>query len=227
MLNTSLFALALPSLLIVPAMGLLSRRKGESPFGCELKRKSLHIAVGFTALSFPLFLTGVWSILSAVALVLAWMAAVRSVPVLKRRFGRVLHDADRESYGEVYFGLAIACLLMLPQPSPAHYAAPLLILTLADSAAAIAGRMWPIGPLRGLTSGKTFSGCAAFAVTAFLITFALLTWLTPVDGTRVVAVSFITAIVCAYTEVVSPRGFDNLTVPAIAWLVLFTTIGGT
>ena len=225
-MNASLFALALPSLLIVPAMGLLSRIKSESPIGCELKRKSLHIAVGFTALAFPLFLTSVWMVLSAITIVLCWMAAVRIVPALRKRFGCVLHDADRESFGEVYFGFAIACLLMLPQPGLVHYAAPILILTLADSAAAIAGRAWPVGPLRGLTSGKTMSGCIAFALTAFIVTFALLTWFAPVDSTRIIAVSLITAIVSAYTEAISPRGFDNLTVPAIAWLVLYTTIGG-
>jgi phytol kinase len=207
-------------------MGLLSRVKSKSPLGNELKRKSLHIGVGLTALSFPIFLTDVWMVLGAVALVLTWMAAVRLLPPLQRRFGRVLHDTGRKSFGEVYFGFAIACLLLLPQPNPAHYAIPLLILTFADSAAAIVGGVWPVGRLRGLTSGKTFLGCLVFAITAFVITFALLNLFTAMGTARVVAVSLITATLSAYTEAVSPRGFDNLTVPGIAWLVLYSTIGG-
>ena len=115
---------------------------------------------------------------------------------------------------------------MLPQPTPALYAAPLLILTIADAVAAIAGRCWPMGRLRGPANGKTLTGSIAFAVTAFVVTAGLLAWFGPASGPRVIAISFITAALTAYAEAFSPRGFDNLTVPAVAWLVIFTTTAG-
>jgi phytol kinase len=226
MMDNPLLALAIPSLLVVPAMGLLSRISAKSPFATEVRRKALHVAVGLAALSFPLFLTTPAMVLTAVAAVLAWMVAVRLVPVLRIRFGCVLHDARRKSYGDIYFALAIACLLMLPRPTPALYAVPLLILTVADAAAAIAGRRWPRGELHGRACGKTLTGCVVFGVTAFLVTAGLLTWFGPVTGPRVIAISFVTAALTSYTEAFSPRGFDNLTVPAVAWLVIFTTTAG-
>ena len=225
-MDNPLLALAIPSLLVVPAMGLLSRINAESAVAAEIRRKALHVGVGLAALSFPLFLTSPAMVLAAVAAVLTWMLAVRFVPVLRNRFGCVLHETGRRSYGEIYFAFAIACLLMLPQPTPAHYAAPLLILTVADAAAAIAGRRWPIGRLRGPANGKTLMGCIAFAVTAFLVTAGLLAWFGTITGPRVVAISVVTAALTSYAEAFSPRGFDNLTVPAIAWLVIFTTTAG-
>ena len=153
-----LLAPMIPSLLVIPAMGLLSRINTNSPVAAEIRRKTLHMSVGLGALCFPLFLTTPAMVLTAVAAVLAWMLAVRLVPALRACLGCVLHDTDRTSYGEIYFAFAIACLLMLPQPTPVHYAAPLLILTIADAVAAITGRQWPRGKLRGPARGKTITG---------------------------------------------------------------------
>ena len=111
-MENSLLALALPPLLIVPAMGLLSRTRGHDSIGCELRRKALHVCVGLSSLVLPLLLTQTWTILAAFALVAGWFVAVRSMSCLQQRFGRVLHDAGRESWGEMYFAVALAGLLL-------------------------------------------------------------------------------------------------------------------
>ena len=81
----------------------------------ELKRKALHIGVGLTALSFPLFLNDTWTTVAACGLAVVWLLAVRYVPVLRRHFGSVLHGVRRRSLGEIYFAVSIACLLLLTQ----------------------------------------------------------------------------------------------------------------
>ena len=70
MMDNPFLAFAIPSLLVVPAMGLLSRISADSPFATEVRRKALHVAVGLAALSFPLFLTTPAMVLTAVAAVL-------------------------------------------------------------------------------------------------------------------------------------------------------------
>jgi phytol kinase len=225
-MDNPLLALFIPSLLIVPAMGLLSGIESHSAVTSELRRKALHLGVGLTALSFPLFLTNVWLVVSALGIVFSWMLAVRKIPALSRRFGCVLHGAGRKSHGELYFSVAIAGLLLLPQSNPALYVVPVMILAIADAAAAVVGRAWPIGHLGGLARGKTASGAAAFAISALLITSLALAYFTPLSPLMILLIGVFVSALTTYTEAVSSHGVDNFAVPAIAWLALYSTIGG-
>ena len=220
MMDNPLFALLAPSLLLVPAMGVLSRLGGGSPVRQEIRRKSLHVLGGLVALSFPLFLTSGWMIVLALGLVLLWMLAVRTIPVLKVRFGCVLHDAGRVSRGELYFALAIAGLLLLADTNPVLFVVPVLILSVADAAAAIVGRGWPRGRFRISGADKTVAGSLAFFVAAFAITATALWWSSPLAPLSIYSLSMVVATTCTAAEAVSTAGTDNLTVPGTAWLVL-------
>ena len=94
---SSLFLVALPTLLLFAVMGVLSPNGSSRIVAQELKRKTLHISVGLTALSFPLFLSAPWMIITAVGLVVTWFIGVRRIPAFRRHFGAVLHDINRES----------------------------------------------------------------------------------------------------------------------------------
>ena len=226
MMDNPVFALLVPSLLLVPAMGLLSRLEGGSPVRQEVRRKALHVLGGLVALSFPLFLTSGWMVFLALGLVLSWMLAARTIPVLKHRFGCVLHDAGRDSRGELYFALAIAGLLLLTNSNPILYVVPVLLLSLADAAAAIVGRGWPRGRLPIAGGDKTVSGSLAFFVAAFAITTTSLWWFSPLGPLPVFAVSMVVATTSTVAEAVSTGGTDNLSVPATAWLVLNCALSG-
>jgi phytol kinase len=225
-MDNPIFALVLPSLLIVPAMGLLSSVRSHSPIGQEIRRKALHLSIGLAALSFPYLLAEPWMVIAASLLVISWMLAVRMIPALNRRFGCVLHDAGRVSHGELYFAVAVAALLLLPHANPVLYVIPLLVLTIADAAAAVVGRAWPVGELGGLARGKTLSGSAAFVASAFLISFLFLDFYTSLATLQILSIAFRIAALTCIAEAISSRGLDNLFVPAIAWLVLYSTIGG-
>ena len=135
-MNSSLMALILPPLMLVPAMGLLSRIRSKHGLAQEWRRKTLHIGVGMVALTSPFYLSEAWMVLGALGLSVLWMVGVRRVPSLAQRFGCVLHDVERTSYGELYYALAIAGLLLATFEEPLLYIIPLSILALADAAAA-------------------------------------------------------------------------------------------
>jgi phytol kinase len=219
-MDSSLFALAIPPLLLIPAMGLLSRIRSSLDITEELKRKALHVATGLTALSFPLYFTSPWMVCAALGMVLAWMIAVRRLPLLRQRFGACLHTTKRVSFGEIHFALALAVLLLLTPSQPLLYVIPLLVLTLADSAAAIAGRLAPLGKLRGPAAGKTLVGCATFAVVAFLTTQLLLLSFTDLGFLNVSGIALAVAATSCIAEAVSHRGLDNIFIPAAAYSTL-------
>ena len=219
-MQDSMLLLVLPPLLLVPAMGLLSMIRSTHALGRELKRKSLHVGIGLAALVLPQLLTEPWMVVSGLALALAWMSAVRTLPRLRLHFGSVLHDCDRRSLGELYFALAIAALLLATQGSPLLYAIPLLILTLADTAAAIAGRLLPSGQLTGFLRGKTVAGCTAFFAVAAAVCLAMLSNFTQLPAWQVAVAALLVATATGLAEAVCRRGLDNIVVPLVAWFCL-------
>lgn len=219
-MESSLFALAIPPLLLIPAMAMLSRIRSSRDLANELKRKALHVGTGLTALAFPLYFTSPWMICVGLGIVLAWMIAVRNLAVLRQRFGSCLHAAERVTFGEIYFALALAGLMLLTPNRPLLYIIPLLILTLADSAAAIVGRLVPVGRLHGPAAGKTLSGCATFASVAFLTTLLSLCVFTDLTFRTVTGVALVVSVTSCLAEAVSRRGLDNISVPAAGYLSL-------
>lgn len=219
-MDSPFLTVLLPSLLVVPAMGLLSSIRSTGPVVAELKRKSLHVGIGVAALAFPFFLHSATAVLSALGLVVAWMLAVRRVPALTARFGCVLTDAGRHSSGEFYYATAIGALLLLPHPGYLSYAIPLLILTFSDSLAAVVGRTMPLGPLPGPLKGKSVSGSLAFLSSAFLVATAPLLATTGLDDAGAFQAGAAIAVSTCLTEAISRGGSDNLAIPLVAWAIL-------
>lgn len=225
-MDSPFVSILLPSLLVVPAMGLLSSIRSESALGAELKRKTLHVGTGIAALGFPLVLQTPAATLGALGLVIVWMFLVRRIPALTLRFGCVLRDAGRRSSGEIYFAIAIAALLLLPRSGYAGYAIPVLILSGPDALAAIVGRAAPVGRLPGPAVGKTMSGSMAFLLSAFVITTVIVSLMTSLDIAAAMVVGATVAVPTCVMEAVSRRGTDNLTIPLTAWAILFLTLPG-
>lgn len=219
-MEDSLYLLVLPPLLLVPAMGILSMIRSSHAIGQELKRKAFHVGVGLAALSFPLVLNEPWKVLIGMSLALAWMSAVRILPCLQRVFGSVLHDCERQSMGEVYFALSLAGLMLATSNDPLLYIIPVLILSLADAAAAIFGRMIPSKALTGFLRGKSVAGCSAFFIVAAVLCGAMLTLYTELPPWQIAVCTLLVATATCLAEAICRRGLDNLVVPLVAWAVL-------
>jgi len=167
-----------------------------------------------------LYLSTPWMVCTAVGAAIGWMIAVRQLPSLRRRFGACLHDTRRISYGEIYFAMAIGALLLLTVNRPLLYVIPLLILTLADAAAAIVGRLFPAVPLKGIATGKTMSGCTAFLTVAVIVTHLTLLAFTNMSFPGAASIALVVGSVTCFVEAVSKRGLDNIFVPVAAYVVL-------
>ena len=219
-MDDSLLLFMLPPLILVPAMGLLSMVRSTHKIGQELKRKTFHVGVGLASLSFPLVLNEPWKVLTGMSLAIGWMSAVRVLPCLQRHFGSVLQDCDRKSIGEVYFALSIGVLILITSDSPLLYVIPVLILTLADAAAAVFGRLIPSQPLTGFLRNKSVAGCTAFFIVASLVCVTVLTLYTALPVWQIATATLVVATASCLAEAASRRGLDNLVVPLVAWAVL-------
>lgn len=189
----------------------------------EVLRKGLHISMGLTTLSFPWLFDTPWPVvLVAGASAIAFLT-FRTRFVLFRRLSRAMQGIKRVSVGEYCFVAATCIVFALAGDDPVLYAIPMLLLTLADSAAALVGTTW--GRHQFLTMGdyKSLEGSAAFFVVAFACIAVPLAWFTPASNPESLAVAALIAFAVTVLEAAVGGGFDNLLVPLGAFAAIKAT----
>jgi len=205
--------MALVPVLLVGSMAALPRLR-VSP---EARRKLLHVEMGLVALAFPFLFASAWPVLGAAAIVIAWLSALRTVQPLRARFGGVLHDMQRDSAGDLCFVAGVCASFLWAGAQPAAYAVAILVLALADAAAALVGRRY--GRPRRMPGGalKSAAGCAAFFAVAFAVTAGVVGAAGSADPWRS---AFLVALCTTLVEALLARGLDNLFVPLAALAAL-------
>ena len=202
---------------------LLGKRYRWHP---EWQRKTLHVALGLTALTFPWLFDASWPVLTICAVGGLILLALRHVPYLRRHLGGTLHDVNRTSAGELLFALAIALLFALTPTTPVLYVLPLAILTVADTAAALVGAHWGKHHF-GIPDGrKSWEGVAAFAVVSLGLTVPLLRWLTVLPWSTLVLVALTVTLITTLVEAIAWHGLDNLLIPVSGYLALTLLLVG-
>ena len=179
----------------------------------EARRKLLHLEMGAVVLGFPWWFPAAWPVLVLAGAALAWFAAVRFSRRLAARFGPVLRADGRDSLGEVWFTLGVCLTFLLSEGDALAYSIAILVLTLADAAAALVGLRF--GRQRRVPGGgsKSLAGCGAFFVVALTVVLLAL-WLVagwpPLAALRA---ALLVAVITTLIEVLLAKGLDNLFVP--------------
>lgn len=184
----------------------------------ENARKLLHISVALYAATWAFYLSQ-----STIALISLILVAV-VVFAQKYTFLHSFKSVKRITYGEIWFplGIGVSAILFV---NPAIYAIAVLHMGMADGLAAVVG----VGmgnnakKFRIYKQTKSIAGTLVFIATSFVIYLGY--WLVfasvPVfenSITNAVAISLSSAIFVAATELVSPKGSDNILVPIVAGL---------
>jgi phytol kinase len=186
----------------------------------EISRKLVHIIMGLVTLTFPWLFVAAWPVLLLSALAIAALAAIRFLPALQERFGKVLHGVERKSLGEIYFPLAVALLFLLADGHRLFYVIPLLTLTLADAVAALVGVRY--GEHRYATSegSKSAEGSLAFFLVAFLSAYVPLLLLSESGRSEALLIALVLGILVMLFEAISVGGLDNLFIPLGCYALL-------
>jgi phytol kinase len=181
----------------------------------EWTRKLVHVLMGLTASAFPWLFHDPRSVVLICALFALILGASRALSQLPS-----VHRVDRRTAGALWFPLAVAWVFVASGGRPELFVIPMLVLTLADTAAAVVGRA-PRAHLLPVGMGKkTVEGSLAFFLVScecLLVGLALTAALQPVE--LVVRAVGIAAVLTA-VELVSPAGSDNLFVPLAAFILL-------
>ncbi len=210
---------AMPQVLVAIGAGLfllvaIHVVEHHSRLPTEYVRKLAHMGAGAIALCTPLLfdthqpallVTGIFTVALVIARRQGWLAS--------------LHGQTGRGAGDILFLWAAYLAFLLSEGSMVLFLTPVLVLTLADSTAALVGgrigrTQWP-RPF----SGRTVEGSAAFCIVAFACVMLMVTVYTEMSLAQGVALSVLLGITTGAAEVVAKRGWDNLTVP-VSTLVL-------
>ncbi|MDB6078788.1 MAG: hypothetical protein JWO82_2535 [Akkermansiaceae bacterium] len=194
----------------LPVLRKLSLSWGAS---AEVSRKSVHVAMGIACACFPWIFDRPLPVWVLAALATIPLMLLRLIPSLRLGVGSGLHGINRPSYGEVLFAPAVALVFHLSQHNHLLYVIPVMILTVADAAGAIAGTHWGSRMYVCGTGRKSVEGSVAFFLVACLCGFIPLYGADPSRLFHWLGVSLILAILTTMAEGISDRGFDNLVIP--------------
>lgn len=186
----------------------------------ETRRKLLHLAAGIIALLMPWLFDRCWPVFLLCGLTLVGLAAVRWCPTVRARVGADLYDVKRRSIGELLFPVSIALLFWLSLDDRVAYVVPMLVVTTADGAAAIAAARYGLSPYQTFRGKKTWEGTFIFLSVAFLATVTSLLLLSDVGRAEVLLIAGLIGLIGCIIEATTWSGVDNLFIPLGTYFAL-------
>ncbi len=184
----------------------------------EITRKLVHVVTGFITLLFPLYLDNHWYVLflcNSFLLLLLVSKRFNFLPSINRvsRFtvGSLLYPA---AVYFCYLGFAYGGNLI-------YFFLPILILAICDPLAALTGKLWPIGKIRAFNMVKSISGFASFFMVATLISVGHFWYFLKTPLMTSLPLSLAVGIIGAVAEIVSHKGYDNITIPMSIMALLY------
>lgn len=187
----------------------------------ELARKLLHVGTGLLGLSFPWLFESAWPVLGVVGMGMLVIGGTKVCKFLRCRLGGPLYGITRASNGDLYLLLAIAVLFVFSSGNIFLYVIPIIIVTFADSAAALAGARYGRWCYAVAGGNKSIEGSVAFMVVSFTTVYPILLIFGPVNQDAVVFAAAALAFATTMIEAVAGKGLDNFLVPIGAYITLF------
>lgn len=137
-----------------------------------------------------------------------------------------IHGTQRVSWGSIVFPIPVfVCFLASKEwGNGVFFYLPVSLLTISDTLAELGGNKWGDRTLSFFHKQKTLAGSVCFAVSAFIICFFLFLHFSTTSILPLIENSFLCMIVTTLAELTTLKGFDNLTVPGSALILLYLIV---
>lgn len=187
--------------------------------GKEASRKFIHIMLGNWWIIAMLFFDNViWAaFVPATFVIINYLSYKKNIISVMER-----EENKEEGLGTVYYAISLLILSIITFGiihKPEMGLVPVLVMAYADGFAAIFGQKIKSKKIKIGETTKSIAGCATMFIVSFIITSAFLRYsgvsMWPIFS--IIMSAFATAI-----ELISIKGLDNITVPAIMFIMLMT-----
>lgn len=225
-MNPQLLASAI-FLLLFLAIIVAAQFMYKASVDTEKSRKFVHVSGGILSLFLANFIDSHWYVLGLcsiafLTLLITWIR--KDLPGI--------HKTKRKSVGSVIFPIpiylcfAVAC----ERGEEMLFYIPVLLLTFSDTFAELGGKKWGKYGLVFFGGKKTLIGSLCFFVSAAAILLVFFPFGTDDPGIKYLVGFILIALAATVAELISMRGWDNLTVPLVVlaglW-IWFTFLGKT
>jgi phytol kinase len=213
--------------LVLAALGslfLLARHgRARGWMTAEYSRKFVHVGMGCIALTFPWLFTQTRPVLVLAAIAAGALLAVRAIPFARARFGCVLLEVKRRSYGEFAFVAGVAAAFFLAHGDPMSYVIPVAVLTFADTLAAVVGTRFGTHRFATLDGTKSLEGSLAFLATAVA---CVAIPLAVAGRAQAAPIACVSALALTLVEASAWAGLDNVAIPLLGGILVRALCGG-
>jgi len=217
-------AVVVVSALVVALLGLFRLYQVKAGPPAERVRKLFHVCTGVLGLTLPWIFDRFAPVLTLAILALAGVAVIRLSHRLREGVGQVLFAVRRDSFGELCYVLGILLLFWLSKGDKILYVVPLLMLAIADTAAALIGQQYGKLRFRPVDGGKSIEGAIAFFFTAFFcVHVPVLVW-SGAGRMESLLISINLSVLTMLAEAAAWWGLDNLIIPLWGYLLLRSQI---
>ena len=200
-------------------LAMFSCLRNAGRINSEISRKLVHTFMGTVILSFPWLFKDLTSIIVLCVLITGILFTTRYHSRLRSLFGIALYDIDRRSWGDIYFPISVTMVFWISDNDPVLFGIPILLMTFADSAAALTGKVQ--SPQKKLLSNsKTNKGSVGFFVVGSLVTSIWLLFFSNLGAWHLILTAALLSMITMLVERIATRGLDNLFVPLAASLLL-------
>ncbi|MEM8795407.1 MAG: hypothetical protein AAGE61_07555 [Pseudomonadota bacterium] len=206
------------------AMAITKKLANHYGLDAEVQRKSVHVVTGLFAISLPWILPEPLMVYILLGLSVVVMLVLRLPALSSGGLGDVVHGVKRKSWGDLMLVAAVATVFFIYQRegAPVLYILPLAVLTLSDSAAALAGSAYGRVKFTIEEGQKSIEGSAIFFMVTLILAMIALLLLSDMDRHKLVILAIMTAAFATVVEADSWRGFDNYFVPVgVLFLLAF------
>jgi phytol kinase len=186
----------------------------------EWVRKLAHIGTGLIAICLPWIFSNRIPIFIICGASITLLLAMRYVPSIRGQLSGVLDEVGRESWGELYFPVSIAVLYQLAHGNKLLYAVPMVVLTLADTVAALTGAEYGKHEYSATGARKSIEGSIAFFCAAFFSVNVALVVFSDVGRIETLLISLNIALIVMLLEAIAWRGLDNIFIPMGVFILL-------
>jgi dolichol kinase len=197
----------------------------------KASRKFLHAMIGNLPFVIPFFTANIFPALVAAPFILVTFIASPSSPfknASKKMKGLAEITEEGHHLGLVFYAVSYTVLALLFASRPYVIAAGILPMAYGDSAASLVGERYGKTKYK-LIASRSLEGSLAMFLTGFLSVIASLAFFSTLYSFSLhnwILPAFVVAAVTTVTEALSPKGSDNLTVPAVGALTLLLLSGG-
>jgi len=201
-------------LVLIITTNYLYKHRGWSS---ETSRKFIHVSGGVLCLAGFRFIHSHWYVLVLCSIAIA----ILLVTFIKKSLPSI-HKTRRISFGSILFPIPVYFCFLASKywNNEVFFYLPVFLLTISDTLAEWGGNKWGHRTTSFFDNQKTLAGSLCFAVSSFIICiFAIFYFITPSPG-LLIGYSFVLMLTTTVAELITLRGFDNITVPAASLILL-------